>query len=289
MTFLKWAGGKSQLLPKLDELFPDLGKIKGYIEPFLGGGSVFFHLMKNDNLRSLDKKNIFLSDINPELINCYRTVRDNLDALFPLLEMHQKEHCEDYYYKIRDSYFSGSDIERAAKFIYLNKTCFNGIWRVNKNGMPNVPIGHKGPTNIYDKFSLKDSSELLLHANLNVISFEKILDFKNINDYFVYMDPPYYDVTIKGSFTGYTHDNFKEKRGGLNRIFRSLDILGCKVMLSNSDSPTIGMLFKGFNIETLDAKRMINSDGKNRGYVNEVVVMNYQTHKRQKTIDEAWI
>lgn len=285
---MKWAGGKSQLLSELDELFPDLNSVKGYIEPFLGGGSVFFHLMKKGSFESLNKKNIYLSDANPELINCYKTVRDNLNELLPLLQKHQERHCEDYYYKIRDSYFSRSNIERAATFIYLNKTCFNGIWRVNKNGMPNVPIGHKEKIGIYDKFMINESNRLLQHVNLSVMSFEDILNIKNIGEYLVYMDPPYYDIDLKGNFTGYTSDNFIRKRALLPDVFKKLDKLCCKVMLSNSHSPTIDTLYKGFNIKILKAKRMINSDGKNRGHVNEVVVMNYKEHNKQKTIDDAW-
>lgn len=288
MTFLKWAGGKTQLLSELDELFPDINNIKGYVEPFLGGGSVFFHLMEKESFRSLNRKNIFLSDINPELINCYISVRDNLDELLLLLQEHQKEHCEDYYYKIRNSYLSKSNIERAAAFIYLNKTGFNGLWRVNKNGMPNVPIGHKEKIDIYDKHMINRSSQFLQHVNLNTMSFEKMLGIKNIDGYLVYMDPPYYDTDMKGNFVGYTSDNFTKKRQKLNDVFRYLDKFGCKVMLSNSHSPYIDILFKDFNIKILKARRMINSDGDKRGFVNEVVVMNYKESKKQKTIDEAW-
>lgn len=289
MTFLKWVGGKSQLLPELNELFPNASDIKGYIEPFLGGGSVFFYLMEMESFRdSLNKKNIYLSDINPELINCYKAVRDNIDILLPLLQVHQREHCEDYYYKIRDSYFSRSDIERAATFIYLNKTCFNGIWRVNKDGMPNVPIGHKEKIDIYDRRTIGRSSQLLQYANINVMSFENILNIKNIEGYLVYMDPPYYIVDKKGMFTGYTSDSFTKKRTLMLEVFKNLDKLGCKVMLSNSCSPTIN-IFKDFNIKILKAKRMINSDGDNRGSVDEAIVLNYFTKDKQRKIDDSWL
>lgn len=288
MTFLKWIGGKSQLLPELSELFPDMNNIKGYIEPFLGGGSVFFYLMENFN-DSLSKKNIYLSDANPELINCYKVVRDNLDELLPLLERHQERHCEDYYYKVRDSYFSASShIERAGAFIYLNKTCFNGLWRLNKDGRPNAAIGQKGKIDIYNKDILR-SSLLLKSVRLGTMSFEKILDIKNIEGYLVFMDPPYYNIDKKGNFTRYTSDDFHiSKRLLVPKVFKELDKLGCKVMLSNSDSPIIRKEFKDFNIKKLKAKRIVNSDGKNRGYVYEVVVTNYQEYKRQMTIEEAW-
>lgn len=288
MTFLKWVGGKTQLLPELNELFPDMNKINGYIEAFLGGGSVFFYLMENFK-DSLSKKKIYLSDVNPELINCYRVVRDNIDLLLPLLQKHQESHNEEYYYKIRDSYVYQLDhIERAAAFIYINKTCFNGLWRVNKDGKPNVPIGHKDRIEIYNNEIIKSNS-LLQGVNLNVISFEKILNIKNLKEYFVFMDPPYYEVNKKGNFTGYTKDDFHlSRRILLPKVFKELDKLGCKVMLSNSDSPIIKKEFGDFNIKLLKAKRMVNSDGKNRGYVNEVVVINYNELKRQKTIEDAW-
>lgn len=292
MTFLKWAGGKSQLIPELCELFPNINNIKGYVEPFLGGGSVFFYLI--ENFRDvLGKKKIYLSDINPELINCYKVVRDNLDKLLPLLQIHQEKHCEEYYYKIRDSYNSRLDsIERAAAFIYLNKTCFNGLWRVNKNGRPNVPIGHKEKVEIYNN-GIIESNTLLQGVHLNVISFEKILHIKEIKDgdsgYFIYIDPPYYEVDEKGNFTGYTSDDFHlSKRLLLPKVFKELDRLGCKVMLSNSHSPIIEKEFKDYNIKILKAKRMINRDATGRGYVNEVVVTNYEECHRQKTIDSLW-
>jgi DNA adenine methylase len=288
MTFLKWIGGKSQLLPELSELLPDMNKIKGYMEPFLGGGSVFFYLMENFN-DSLSKKNIYISDVNSELINCYKVVRDNIVELLPLLQKHQDEHCEDYYYEIRDSYFSvATDIERAAAFIYLNKTCFNGLWRINKDGKPNAAIGQKGKIDIYNRDIMRSSS-LLKSAHISVMSFEKILDIKDIEGYFVYLDPPYYTVDHKGNFTRYTADDFHlSKRLLVPKVFKELDRLGCKVMLSNSYSNIIQKEFKDFNIKTLKAKRIVNSDVKNRGHVYEVVVMNYQEYKRQKTIEEAW-
>lgn len=288
MTFLKWIGGKSQLLPELSELFPDMNSVKGYIEPFIGGGSVFFYLIENFN-DSLSKKNIYLSDVNSELINCYKAVRDDLNELLPLLEQHQERHCEDYYYKVRNSYFSApSNIERAAAFIYLNKTCFNGLWRVNKDGRPNAAIGQKEKIDIYNTDIMRLSS-LLKPTYISTMSFEKILDIKNIEGYFVFLDPPYYNVDQKGNFTRYTSDDFHlSKRLLVPKVFKELDRLGCKVMLSNSDSNIIQKEFKDFNIKTLRAKRIVNSDGKNRGYVYEAVVMNYQEYKRQTTIEEAW-
>lgn len=291
MTFLKWVGGKTQLLPELGDLFPDMNKINGYIEPFLGGGSVFFYLKSNFN-ETLSKKNIYLSDINPELINCYRVVRDDVFGLMNLLQDLQEKHCEDHYYKIRDIYPPGtglSNTEKAAMFIYLNKTCFNGLWRVNKHGKFNAHIGYKGKIAIFDRKQLMYDSSLLKNAHINVMSFENILKIDEVNHYFVYLDPPYYQIEGGGNFTRYTKDGFHlTKKSMLLNVFKELDRLGCKIALSNSYTPIIESEYKDFNIKMLKARRIINSDGAKRGYVDEAIVLNYDTKEKQKTIEDAW-
>lgn len=300
MSFLRWIGGKVNLISQLGELFPNMSNINGYIEPFLGGGSIFFYIMENYR-SSLEGKPIYLSDINGELINCYRIVRDDIEELIPLLENHQKMHNGNYYNKIRNIYPPGNDLsntEKAAMFIYLNKTCYGGVWRVNSDGKFNMPIGNKEKV-IFDIKELVEYSSLLKCAKLNVMSFENILRIKDINNYFVYMDPPYFIISggQKEDFTRYTKDRFHlSKRVMIPKIFKELDKLGCKVMMSNSYSPIINKEFKDFNIKILDTHRMkgivlaktTKEDMENAEKLQEVVVTNYKEIKKQKDIYESW-
>lgn len=295
MTFLKWVGGKTQLLSELSDLFPDMSNINGYIEPFLGGASVFFYLKSNFN-DVLSKKKIYLSDINPELINCYKIVRDDVHGLIERLIELQDKHCEEHYYKIRDIYPPGiglSNVEKAAMFIYLNKTCFNGLWRVNKEGKFNAHIGCKDKIAIFDKKQLMYDSSLLKNVHINVMSFENILKIDDVNNYFVYLDPPYYQIDDRegrGNFTRYTKDGFHlTRKSMLPSVFKELDRLGCKIILSNAYTHLIETEFKDFHIKKLKAKRMINSDGKNRGCVDEAIVLNYETKDKQMTIDDLFM
>jgi DNA adenine methylase len=304
VTFIKWVGGKVNLLSTLDELLPNMRNMDGYIEPFLGGGSVFFHIKENYG-EPLENKPIYLSDVNPNLINTYRSVRDNIKDLIPLLQKHEDNHNEEYYYKIRDIYPPGnelSNIEKAACFIYLNKACFNGLWRVNSEGKNNVAIGYKHKVPIYDKNELLKCSSLLKGANLNVMSYENIVKIKNVKNYFVYLDPPYLQIDNKSNnFTGYSPDAFHlAKKILLSKIFKELDKLGCKVMLSNSYAPIIEKEYKDFNILVVDTKRSANTFGgvtsddrksprdEKRKSIDEVIVTNYVPVKKQKTIDDSW-
>lgn len=301
MAFLRWIGGKVNLISQLSELLPNMNSINGYIEPFIGGGSVFFYVMKNFGL-SLEGKHIYLSDINNELINCYRVVRDNVEELIPLLEKHQNMHDEEYYNNIRNIYPPGNgfnSIEQAAMFIYLNKTCYGGVWRVNSDGKFNMPIGNKEKVDIFDNRELMECSSLLKGTKLNTMSFENILKIKNVNNYFVYMDPPYYGISggQKEDFARYTKDRFHlTKRLMIPKVFKELDKSGCKVMMSNSYSPIISQEFKDFNIKILDTHRMkgtvlaktTKEDMENAEKLQEVVVMNYKEIKKQKDIFEAW-
>ncbi len=289
-SFLKWAGGKSQILPELRDLFPNMNKISGYIEPFIGGGSVFFDIRKN--FPFIKKENCFISDINSELINTYRVVRDHPDELIKELERHQKSHNEEYYYKIREIFPPGigNNVEKAGMFIYLNKTCFNGLWRVNSSGKNNVPIGHKNFIEIFDRNNIFECSKLLNGVRIECMSFENILKIKDLylKDWLIFNDPPYLDVGEE-NFTQYSQDGFHlTKRSLLISVFKELDNRGGFVMLSQSDNDMLKRQFKDYNIHIIKAKRMINSNGKGRGYVNEIVITNYQTTKRQKTIDDMW-
>lgn len=300
MPFLKWMGGKSQVLHIFKDYFPDFYSVKGYIEPFIGGASVYFYVMENYRC-ALEGKPVYISDINKELINCYRVVRDNVDNVIPLLEEHQKLNSEEHYYEIRKEYPPGNDmteVEKAASFIYLSRAAFGGLWRVNSDGKMNAPFNKNPAIKIMDD-DLYQYSGLLKLAKINVMSFENILRFKNIDGYFVYMDPPYAD-TGQGAFTGYSKDGYHAaKRDLLPKVFKELDKRGAKIMMSNADVPAMRSNFSNFNINVIKTNRQtgiqLSSITKDKiektNKLNEVVVTNYKFVKgdKQKVIDDAWI
>lgn len=268
-TLVKWAGGKKQLLTQFDRFFPK--KIERHIEPFVGGGAVAFHIIKR-----FEPNCVLLSDINEELINAYNTVKTNVPELIAALTVMAKNHSKEFYYKIRDVDPSTlSNIEMAARFIYLNKTCFNGLYRVNSQGKFNVPIGSYKAPQIVDVKSLLEINKLLKNAIIKVMPFEKTLESAKSGD-FIYLDPPYYPVKEGRSFTKYSKDDFsKEDQEKLASVFNELDRLGCKVMLSNSDTEFIRNLYKKYTQNTVQARRMINCDATARGAISEIVVTNY--------------
>lgn len=249
---------------------------------------------------AFDKKPVFLSDINPELINCYRVVRDKVNELISSLEKHQKSNNEKYFYSIRDVYPPGNglnNIEKASMFIYLCNTCFGGEWRVNSEGKFNKAYGGQDGAKVYDDAELLECSKLLKGVKLNVMSFENIVNIKNINNFFVYMDPPYFDIG-NNNYTQYSKDGFHlSKRVLIRPTFQKLDQLGCKIMMSNSSKSFIEKEFEGFNIIKLQTKRMrgVALDKVTKGKIEdaerleEMVIMNYEPIKKQKTIDEAWL
>jgi DNA adenine methylase len=268
-SLIKWAGGKKQLLEQFKKFFPK--KIERYFEPFVGGGTVAFFLLKDH----LEIKKIYLSDINQELIITYNAVKNNIENLVNLLKKYKLKHDKEFYYKIRaEDVKKLTPVQIAARFIYLNRTCFNGLYRVNSKGGFNVPIGsYQNPT-ICNEEDLREISKLLQKDDIVVAQFYDAVKKAKKGD-FVYFDPPYYPVK-KDSFTTYTKDGFLEKeQEKLKEAFVSLDKKGCKVMLSNSDTPFIRNLYKDYKINTVLATRMINCDGKNRGKINELVVTNY--------------
>lgn len=267
-TIVKWAGGKSQLLKQFELFFPK--KIDFYIEPFLGSGAVFFYIQ-----RKYKPKKIILSDTNEELINAFIIVRDKVDALIERLKKHKEQHNKEYYYNIRALDSGGlTDIEKAARFIYLNKTCFNGLYRVNSKGKFNVPIGSYKNPGILKEDVLRAASKLLQDVKLKVMPFENVLDMTT-KDAFIYFDPPYHPLK-KTSFTTYAKEVFlEEEQKKLAEVFKVLDKKGCKLMLSNSDTKFVRDLYAGFNIITVQAKRFINSKAEGRGAITEVVVRNY--------------
>ena len=262
--FLKWAGGKSQLIAQYQPYFSR--DCRNYYEPFLGGGAVFFHVKPAQAV---------LTDINPELINAYRCVRDKVELVISLLEDHQLRHSKEYYYEVR-SRAGGEDVERAARLIYLNKTCFNGLYRENSKGQFNVPVGrYKNPT-ICNADLLRSVSAALQPATVEVRPFEAVLDWAKGSDVWVYFDPPFYPVSATSNFTGYSRYEFKEdQQVKLRDVFAFLADRGVRVMLSNSDCPFIRELYRDFKIHTILAARAINSNGKKRGKVAEVLVTSY--------------
>ncbi len=270
--FIKWAGGKTQLINQFKEYFPK--DINSYIEPFLGSGAVFFYIAQKHN-----PSNVFLSDINQELTDTYKVIKDDVEKLITKLKVHQENHLhkkKEYYLKIREINPNSLTItDKAARFIYLNKTCFNGLYRVNSENKFNVPMGNYKNPEIIQEEKLKCASKLLKNTTIKATSFENILDVAKKND-FIYFDPPYYPLDSKNSFTSYTKNNFLEKEQKLlKKVFEKLDKKGCLLMLSNSNTTFIKDLYKEYKINLVEANRMINCNGKDRGKIKEVLVTNY--------------
>ncbi len=266
--FVKWAGGKSQLIEQFKPLFPK--QFNRYIEPFVGSGAVAFHI-----IQEYAPKEIILSDVNSELINAYTLVKKQTDTLIELLKLHSSKHNTQYYYELRDANVSEfSPIELAARFLYLNKACFNGLYRVNSKGKFNVPIGDHKNIDVVQEQKLLAVSKLLKTVQIKQMPFEKVLDYAKAKD-FVYFDPPYYPLK-KESFTTYTKDNFLDaEQEKLAEVFKELSQRGCFCMESNSDTDFIKGLYAKFKINFVKAKRMINSKANGRGEINEVVIRNY--------------
>ena len=269
--FLKWAGGKQQLLDQFEPFFPN--EIHRYFEPFLGGGAVYFRLWNTGRLAGT----ACLADTNAEVINAYRAVRDNVDELIGLLTCHERQHSREYYYRIRAldrSHTAQTQVEQAARTIYLNRTCYNGLYRVNRSGHFNVPMGSYREPKIVHEETLRAASRALQNAHLAVRNFEAILDHAQPGD-FIYFDPPYDPVSKTASFTSYTSGSFgDEDQRRLAQVFAALSARGCYCMLSNSYTPFILNLYQDFKVETVQAIRAINSNGSARGQIAEVVVLN---------------
>lgn len=292
--FVKWAGGKGQLLNKFEEMYPQElinGQIDTYIEPFVGGGAVLFNVLQNYKI-----KKAYINDINKELINCYRCIKADVEEVIKQLDILGKEYLtsEDrtnYFYKVRDRYneihLNGHlDYEKCADFIFLNKTCFNGLYRVNKDGKFNVPHGkYKNPL-ICDKYNLRLCSNLLQKVEINFGSYEQVLDNAD-NKTFVYFDPPYRPLIENNSFVSYDKSGFNDdNQKELAENYKILDNKKCLLMLSNSDPKNTNEednffddIYKGFEIERVFAKRMINCQSDKRGDITEIVVRNYKRRK----------
>ena len=270
--FLKWAGGKRQLLPEIKNYVPK--KYNTYYEPFLGGGAILFNLQP---------KNATINDSNTELINCYEVIRDSLEELIGDLKKH--ENNESYYYEMREldrttTYKDNYDkIKRASRILYLNKTCYNGLFRVNSQGQFNVPFGRYKNPNILDEAVLRAVNKYLNNNRVKIFNtdFEKaVLDAKKGD--FVYFDPPYDPVSNTASFTGYDVNGFdKEEQKRLKSVFDDLTSRGCQALLSNADTDFIIKLYGSrYKIEKISATRAINSNALKRGKITEVLVRNYE-------------
>jgi DNA adenine methylase len=264
---LKWVGGKGQLLPELIKRVPTT--FSTYHEPFVGGGALFFELAAQGKITTA-----LLSDVNPSLVEVYIALRDCVDDVIKILKRHRYE--EDYYYKIRALKPAKLSLPaRAARIIYLNKTCYNGLYRENRAGEFNVPFGrHKNPT-ICDESNLRAVSRMLQSVQIAHSHFSSILQIAQSGD-FVYFDPPYHPVSVTANFTAYSRHGFGEQEQiQLRNTFSELTQKGVKVMLSNSDTPFIRELYDGYGISRVYASRLVNSKASSRGKVSEVVVCNY--------------
>jgi DNA adenine methylase len=273
--FVKWVGGKRGLMKQLIPLFPN--DFANYHEPFVGGGSVFFELYSNG---LLNNKNIYLSDINSELINAYNVIKYSPEVLIENLKSYKEKHSKEFYYEIRaldrnENFIKMSSLERATRFIYLNKTCFNGLYRVNKKGYFNTSIGSYKDPNIADENTILNASEALQSAIIEHRSFEKVLNYTNKND-FIYLDPPYYPLTDTANFTSYDSNCFLEdEQKKLFNIFTELNNQKCYVAQSNSNTEFIKELYKEYNINIVYANRSINSKSTGRGKIAEILIRNF--------------
>jgi DNA adenine methylase len=271
--FVKWVGGKRQLLQQFRDLglYPPEGfnpSKNTYYEPFVGGGAVFFDLLP---------QHAVLSDLNNELVTTYNVIKNDVEALIRSLKKHKNE--KDYFLKIRAKDMKkNSDVEIASRFIYLNRTCFNGLYRVNKSGGFNVPFGDNKNPLICDAENLRKVSHALKNVQVKNQDYKEVLKKAKKGD-FIYFDPPYYPVSKTASFTSYTADSFLEKEQiELRDVFVELHKRGCFVMLSNSDTPFINKIYsgiKGVKINKVFAGRAINSKGSGRGKIAEVLVTSY--------------
>ncbi len=263
--FIKWAGGKRRLVPVFSPHFPPMRTVGRYFEPFLGGGAVFFHLQHPKSI---------LSDSNATLVELYQIVRDNVEELIGKLEEHTND--KRYYYNVRSQNPKAlSAVERAARFIFLNKTCYNGLYRVNSKGSFNVPFGHYKNPQICDAERLRAASAVLQISTISAVDFEEALSEAGAQD-FVYCDPPYHPLNETSSFTSYTAGKFDaDDQRRLARVYRELDRRNCRVMLSNSDTPLIRELYQDFQIIEVQANRAINSKANGRGKITELLVINY--------------
>ncbi len=269
--FVKWVGGKRQLLKEIEQHVP--AQFTKYYEPFVGGGAVLFHLQP---------KNAVINDQNEELINLYNIIKNSPNELIEDLKKHKNE--EEYFYDIRlldrekDGYSKLTPVQRASRILFLNKTCYNGLFRVNNAGEFNSPFGrYKNPAIVND-ITIKAVSNYLSRNNIQILNLDYMKSLSNIRKgSFVYFDPPYDPVSDSSNFTGYTKNGFsRQDQVQLKNLCDSLNEKGVKFLLSNSSTDLIKDLYKDYTIVTVKAKRAINSKASGRGEINEVLVKNYE-------------
>lgn len=272
--FVKWAGGKTQLLSKIKDLMPK--EYNRYFEPFVGGGALLFEIKP---------KNFLINDFNSELVEAYKSLtnKSDFELLKESLKAHENEHSEEHYYQVREMDKSKDFLDlprhvRAARMIYLNKACFNGLYRVNAKGYFNVPSGKKKKVTCFEESNLNDLYSFFNSSRYEILNgdFEDAVRNAKKGD-FVYFDPPYDTWDDKNSFTSYAKNPFgKDEQVRLSNVFKALSNKGVYVMLSNHNTDFIRELYKDFNIHIVEAKRMINSKADGRGNVEEVIVTNYE-------------
>ncbi|HCQ23047.1 MAG: DNA methyltransferase [Aphanizomenon flos-aquae LD13] len=271
--FVKWVGGKRQLVPTiLANHLPKNYNLQTYYEPFIGGGALLF---------SLRPKKAVINDSNAELINCYKIIKNSLDELIEDLKNHKND--EYYYYDIRDwdrekNFKSKTEVQRASRIIFLNKTCYNGLFRVNSQGQFNVPFGKYKNPNILDIAVLKAVNKYLNENQVRILNsdFQEAVKDAKRGD-FIYLDPPYDPVSETASFTGYDVNGFnKQEQRRLKEVFDDLNSRGCHILLSNACTEFIEDLYKDYLHTKISAIRAINCNGKKRGKVDEILVKNYE-------------
>lgn len=295
--FVKWAGGKNSLIPQLTKYYPvelKNGNIERYVEPFVGGGAVLL-----DILQKYEVKEAYAFDINKDLINCYNVIKNDVEALIQELDKKEKDFLlldsdnrQKYFYDIRNEYNSyilndELNSKRASEFIFLNRTCFNGLYRVNKDGKFNVPCGkYKNPT-ICDSNNLRNLSKLIQNVTFEYGDYRKSEDLITENT-FVYFDPPYRPLSVTSGFTSYTKEDFNdENQKELAQYYNQLNLKNAKLMLSNSNPKNVNeednffdTIYDGFIINEVSAKRMINSNAKGRGEISELLITNYEEQSK---------
>jgi DNA adenine methylase len=270
--FLKWVGGKRQIMPSIVSLLPKKIKDDTYIEPFVGGGAVLF---------CLQPKSAIINDSNAELINVYEVIKNSLNELIADLKQHKNK--PDYFYEIRGldrtpQFRNLTKVQRASRIIFLNKTCFNGLYRVNSAGEFNAPFGRYKNPNIINEPTLKAVSKYLNSNDINIHcqDYEKVLENLDTSS-FVYLDPPYHPISDNSNFTGYVQggwDMFDQIR--LREACDELTRKGIKFLLSNSATPFIKDQYRNYIIKTVKANRAINSNGADRGEIDELLIRNYE-------------
>ena len=293
--FVKWAGGKGNLILQLSNFYPNElrnGIIERYIEPFVGGGAVLIDILQNYDVRQA-----YAFDINMDLINAYNVIKNNVEELITNLKRMGTEYLQlgqeerkNYFYNIRNEYNdytlqeNEQNVQRASQFIYLNRTCFNGLYRVNRDGKFNVPVGsYKNPT-ICDEENLRNLSELIQNVQFQYGDYRRSMEYVTENT-FVYFDPPYRPLNMTSGFTSYTKEDFNDdNQRELATFYRELNERNAKLMLSNSNPKNINEedhffdnIYQGFNIDEIYACRMINANSNGRGKISEILVTNYNT------------